>query len=341
MRIAVIAITKGGSKLAGKLGKKLRGDVYVKKAYALPDDYIINGNFVDFVHEIFEKYDGFVFVMAAGIVVRAIAGVLKSKLKDPAVVVVDEKGKFAISLLSGHIGGANELAVNVAQSIGAQPVITTATDVNGIAAIDVIARDYGYYIENIADLKRVNSALANGKRVAVMATEEIEKIPELKDYIKNGNEEEAEALVYITDRDIKKPLGKPYVILKPRKVVLGIGCKKGVSFKNLLGLVNKTLNAFNINSNSIKCISTIDIKKEEKGLRELSKYFSVPLIFYSKDELKEAEDRFPVSDFVLDTVGVGSVARPCAYISSDGGEEITYVKGNGLTLAVYKCRKKG
>ncbi len=92
--------------------------------------------------------------MATGIVVRAIAGVVKDKFTDPAVVVVDEKGKFAISLLSGHVGGANRLALKVASIIGAQPVITTATDVEGVISLDVIAKDYGYQIENKEDLKK-------------------------------------------------------------------------------------------------------------------------------------------------------------------------------------------
>lgn len=340
MRIAIIALTKNASRLANEIGQKLKGDVYVKEKFATHEDYAIKGNFVDFVHEIFTKYQGLVFVMATGIVVRTIAGVMKDKFTDPAVVVVDEKGKFAISLLSGHAGGANRLALKVASAIGAQPVITTATDVEGVISLDVIAKDYGYYLENIEDLKKVSAAFVNGENVRFILDEDVEKIPLLKDYIKNDVHSKVDAFVYITDKEIKKPTEKPYVILRPKNVVIGLGCKRGIAFEDLLTFIRETFENLNLRLKSIESIATIDIKKEEKGMLQLAEFLKIPLVFYTKEELRKIENKFPISDFVFHTVGVGSVARPSAYLASNAGEEIAYLKKNGITLAVYKFRKK-
>jgi cobalt-precorrin 5A hydrolase len=336
MKVAIIALTKNASKLANEIGTKLKGDVYVKEKYTTPEGYAIEGDFIDFVHKIFGKYQGLVFVMATGIVVRAIAGVVKDKFTDPAVVVVDEKGKFAISLLSGHVGGANRLALEVASIIGAQPVITTATDVEGVISLDVIAKDYGYQIENKEDLKKVSAAFVNGENVRFILDEDAEKIPLLKDYLKNRDDRQADAFVYITDKEIKKPLEKPYVILRPKNIVIGLGCKKGIAFEDLFLFVSETFKKLNLSLKSIKSIATIDIKKEEKGIQQLAKFLKVPLVFYAKEDLKKVEDKFPISDFVFHTVGVGSVARPSAYLASSGGKEIAYLKKNGMTLAIYK-----
>ncbi|WP_273702687.1 cobalt-precorrin 5A hydrolase [Thermoanaerobacter sp. A7A] len=340
MRIAIIALTKNASKLANEIGQKLKGDVYVKEKYAVSGNYAIEGDFVEFVHKIFSKYEGLVFVMATGIVVRAIAGVVKDKFTDPAVVVVDEKGRFAISLLSGHVGGANRLALTVASIISAQPVITTATDIEGVISLDVIAKDYGYQIENIEDLKKVSAALVNGENVRFVFDEDVEEIPLLKDYVKNDDDGEVDAFVYVTDKEIKKLLEKPYVILRPKNIVIGLGCKKGIAFEDLLTFVSETFKNLNLSLKSIKSIATIDIKKEEKGIHQLAEFLKVPVVFYTKEDLKKVENKFPISDFVFHTVGVGSVARPSAYLSSDGGKEIAYLKKDGITLAIYKSRKK-
>lgn len=337
MRIAIIALTKNGSEIARKIKSKLGGDVYVKEKYAHPGDLLIDGEFIPFVHRIFRKYDGLVFVMAAGIVVRAIAGVIEDKHKDPAVVVVDEKGLFAISLLSGHVGGANELAKRVAEILEAQPVITTATDVEKVVALDVFAKEEGYLIENEKDLKKVSAALVNGEKVKFVVEDE-KALPKLKEYIYSVKEEEAKAFVFVTNRKIKKSFDKPYVILVPRNIVLGIGCRKNVEFERLFEFVKETFNNLELNIKSVKSIATIDLKKDEEAILKLREALEVPVVFYTKEELKEVESKFPVSDFVFQTVGVGSVSRPSAYLASGRGRELVYIKKDGITLAVYQSK---
>ncbi|QSZ28086.1 cobalt-precorrin 5A hydrolase [Aceticella autotrophica] len=339
MKTAVIALTKNGTNLARKLSEKLNAVLYVPEKFAVDDENKIEGNLSDFVKSIFGKYDGFIFIMAAGIVVRVIAPLIKSKKTDPAVVVLDERGKFAISLLSGHIGGANDLSREVSKAIGAQPVITTATDVNGLIAIDVIAKEKGYYIENFEAVKKINSALVNGDKVVFIIDKEEKKffndIPCIELSNDTGN---ASACVYVTAKNIK-PAKIPFVILRPKNIVFGIGCKRNTEFEHLLKTVKESMDILNLSLNSVKNISTMDIKKDEECINKLAEYLQVPVKYYIRQELEEVEHLFPVSEFVKKTVGAGSVARPSAYLLSENGQELLYTKGNGITLAIYKISR--
>src|SRR3990167_2187354 len=155
MMLAIFALTKNGIVLGRRLSQKMGADLF-----ANPKD------FKKSVKYAFEKYDGLIFIMATGIVVRTIAPLLKNKAEDPAVVVLDEKGKYVISLLSGHLGGANDLAKRIARLIGAKPVITTATDVNNLPCIEDIAERFNLAIEDFKKSKIVNSAIVNGRPVA-------------------------------------------------------------------------------------------------------------------------------------------------------------------------------
>ncbi len=339
MKIAIVAITKNAAIIAKKLYETLEGDVFVKEKYKFDGSYAIEGDFINFVHDIFRKYSGIVFIMATGIVVRSIAGVINDKFTDPAVVVVDEKGKYAISLLSGHIGGANRLAINISSIIGAQPIITTATDLEGIISLDVIAKNYGLYLENAGDLKKVSAALVNRENVRFIIDDDLGIITLFDEYIKKNLDDKADAIVYVTNRIVKNIDEKPYVVLRPKNIVIGIGCKKGVSFNDLFAFVNETFENMSYSLRSICLMATIDIKKDEEGIQRLAKFLDVPLLLYTEDDLRTVEDKFPISDFVFHTVGVGSVARPSAYLASNKGKEISYLKKNGMTLAIY--RKEG
>ncbi|SHF07065.1 precorrin-4 C11-methyltransferase [Caldanaerobius fijiensis DSM 17918] len=346
-RLAVIALTKGGCEMARILGKKLNCDIYVNEKFAEDGEMVIKGDFRDFVHGIFEKYDGFVFIMAMGIVVRAISGIVKDKRVDPAVVVMDEKGRFAISLLSGHIGGANELARQVADVIGAQPVITTATDINGYTAVDVLAKRHGLYIDNFKDLVAVNSAIVNDEPIAFICDGNMLKLIKSDDiklppsaFVVNMDDgslripEGIKACVYITDKVVDCVF--PHVILRPKDIYIGIGCKRGIPSGKIIDFIERAFEELALSPHSIAQIASGEMKKDEKGLYGAAEHFSVPISFLEKRKIADVENRFPVSEFVRETVGVGSVARPCAYIISDGGKELGYYSGDGITLAVYK-----
>lgn len=361
MKLAVIAITRNGTRLGEKIVKELGGDLYILEKN-VPQDcqcfHPIKGDFIEFVHGIFYKYDGLVFLAAAGIAVRAIAKVIEKKTVDPAVVAVDERGRFAVSLLSGHLGGANELAVRVAGVLGAVPVVTTASDSAGFEGIDVMAKKMGFYIERFFELKRVSACLVNGEKVVFAAepgfpekalNEMKEKLRDTtavfcsRDFSDDSAADacdmifcDAAAAVFIADGKIRSP-AIPHIILRPRNIVLGIGTKRGIAFEELLAAVKAAVKELDFDENRIGCIATIDIKRDEECINMLARHLDVPVKYYSSRELAKVEEKFPISYFVKKTTGVGSVARPAAYLASMRGTELKYCKMKGVTLAVYKC----
>lgn len=346
MKIAIIAITKNGINIAEKIRAGVGGDVYVNSRLLneadLKNCFPIKTPFKEFIRQIFSSYDGLIFITAAGIATRAIAPVICDKRTDPAVVVVDEQGKFSISLLSGHLGGANELASKVAQVLKCMPVITTASDIQGFESIDVLAKKLGLYIDNFSDLPKVSACLVNGEKLALSVEkgfpyEKLAHLIKRSEVFSHDLPKDAEAAVFVTDEEILPP-PVPYVILRPQNTVLGIGTRKGVPYETLLAQVKMALKDFNLSEKSVGCIASVDIKREEKCILQLSEYLNAPLKLYTGVQLAEYENRFPCSSFVKKTVGTGCVARPAAYMASRGGEELGYYTSKGITLAVYKRR---
>lgn len=370
MKVAIIAITRNGIKVANKIQAGIGGDVYIpqrfyKRGKFGPENansqrdqenanqqqglnaytgkvYTIKAPFIEFVHRIFPKYNALIFVTATGIAVRSIAGVVWDKRSDPAVVVVDEQARYAISLLSGHLGGANELASEVAKILDCMPIITTASDAQGFEGIDVLAKKLGLYIDNFIDLKRVSACLVNGEKVAIsmgmdFPREKLAHLPGITEVVSNVIPEDAKGCVFVTDEKVSPP-PVPYVILRPQNTVLGIGARKGASYDELLALVNRSFVDLNLSEKSVSCISSIDIKKDEECICRLAQYLNVPIKLYTKEQLSKFEHRFPISPFVKKTVGVGSVAKPSACIASCDGKELGYYTAKGITLAVFKRR---
>lgn len=341
--MAIIAVTKRGLQVAFKIAKAFGGDIYVKSRYFEKEREFIKpimGNFTDFVHLIFPKYEKIVFVTATGIAVRAIAGIIKDKRTDPAVVVIDEQANFCISLISGHIGGANELTRKIAKVLNSIPVITTASDRQGFIGIDTLAQKLGLFIENFSDLKYVSSALVNGHSIALLGDEK-EVLSIFKENLQGkkwtlNKCKKSKAAVFITDKRVSCNI--PYVILRPKRIVLGIGARKNASFEVLQERLISTLENYSLSKKSIHSIATIDIKKDEDCILKLGEILNVPVIFYSAEELRTVESCFPISNFVKKTVGVGSVAQPAAYLASRRGDKISYYRGQGITLALYRRR---
>lgn len=330
MKIAILSITKNGAELSKRLFNSIKCDVYVKEDFKFNGAKVIDFPLKKFVKKIFKMYDALVFIMATGIVVRVIADCLKDKFDDPAVVVIDEKGKFVISLLSGHVGGANELAKKLSKLLNAVPVITTASDVNGIESIDMIAKRYGFEIERREDLSKVSAAIVNSEPVDFIVDPELDIEIESKSYIDSA------AQVYITNKVVFSK--KLHVILRPKNLVLGIGCKKNIQIKKLLQFVENSLVFSNLSKNSIRAIATIELKKKEDALLKLSKYLNVPLKIYSVEDIKRVENLFEGSEFVKKIIGVGSVARPVGYLESNMGKELFYSKKDGMVLSIYQDR---
>jgi cobalt-precorrin 5A hydrolase len=269
----------------------------------------------------FRRYEGHVFIMATGIVVRTVAGLLVHKTEDPAVVVVDDRGLFAISLLSGHLGGANRLAGQVAAAIGAQPVITTATDVNAVPAIDVLALELGLRIENPAAIKTVNMALLQGAPVDVHDPWDIltGRIPKVDAC--TGRAKAMSARVYVDDRIIPVPKGA--LILRPRSLVAGIGCNRNTRPEEMKALLFDTLHDSGLAAASLRNLASVDVKADEVGLAALAEELGLALEFFDREQIAAVAEAVPTpSAVVAKHIGVQSVCEAAAILGSRGGELI-------------------
>jgi cobalt-precorrin 5A hydrolase len=272
-RLAVWAITPNGVGLAGNLSEKIRNvdlffssnvDVQVKAEAS----GLVFRKFDRLKPELegcFDDYKGHVFIMSTGIVVRMIAPLIGHKTKDPAVVVVDDAGRFAISLLAGHIGGANRLTQEIAEFIGAAPVVTTATDVNNVPSIDLIAMETGLVIENPEAIKDINMAFLTGKKVKLHdpygMLDTLEKV-----YAQSELTEDT-PVVCVDDRllDIKPGT----LVLRPPTLVAGIGCNRGTDKAEIQELLLNVLQKNGLSEKSLTRIATVDIKNDEEGILEL------------------------------------------------------------------------
>ena len=270
------------------------------------------------------QYSKLVFICACGIVVRTIAPFVKNKKEDFAVVVCDEDGKFAISLLSGHLGGANELAENVAEILGGQAVITTATDVNSIIAIDNYAKENSLEIDSMKMAKEVSAQLLNGEKVAFKSDFNNE-IP--KDFVQTVEK----IGVYVTYKTIE-PFENTLKLYK-KSLVVGIGCKKGTPVENVESFLKTVFEENSLSEKDILKIGTIDIKKNEKAIVELSKKYNVKLEIFDKKTLNSQKGEFSHSDFVFRTVGTDCVCERA--VVAGGGKLIVKKQScNGVTIAV-------
>lgn len=347
MKIAAIALTKNGIELAGRIGRVLEADIYVKNEYM--DKVIMNGELVmihpfsaDFkglIKKIFFEYDALIFVMACGIAVRSIAPYIKNKKTDPAVVVVDELGRFSISLLSGHIGGANRLTGRVASILGGIPVITTATDINGVIAFDELAADNHCAIENIGNLKYISAELVNGGKVSLFYDCKLNGM--LPANILPYNHESPCKLVVALSNCAHIPVeGDRILYIRPKNLVLGIGCKKGKSKQEIQEAIEEFLEKNNKSMLSIGCIASIDLKASEKGILDFCSERGIPFKTYSAEEIRRIEHRFQQSEFVKKTTGAGSVAEACAVLACTNS---TVICGktvyDGITLALAEEEK--
>ncbi len=178
MKIAIYALTKYGTQTAANLANKLENsDLFVLEKYSCeancPFQSFPSGGLGKIIEDKWDKYNAHIFIMATGIVVRKIAPFLKNKTIDPAILVSDEKGGFIISLVSGHIGGGNRLTAKVANLLGGQAVITTATDVQGLKAFDELASINNWKVKNPQNIKYLNSMLLDGKKILVDIPKEL------------------------------------------------------------------------------------------------------------------------------------------------------------------------
>ncbi|MDO4691035.1 MAG: cobalt-precorrin 5A hydrolase [Fusobacterium sp.] len=329
MKIAIWTVTRGAGNIAKEyaeiLNKKLEDviiNTYTLKKFEIADTVQID-DFTSKITEKFNFYDGHIFIMASGIVIRKISNLLKSKDIDPAVLLIDEGKHFVISLLSGHLGGANELTQTVAGILNLIPIITTSSDITGKIAVDSIAQKLNAELDNLKSAKDVTSLIVDGKKVNILLPKNV-KISE------NGN---SEGIILVTNR-------KKVEITKicPKNIVLGIGCKKGTEAENILAAIEDVMNKYNLDIKAIKHIATVDIKENEEGLIKAVEFLDLELKIISREEIKKVENQFEGSDFVQSNVGVRAVSEPVAFLSSSQNGRFIAMKEiySGITISIYE-----
>lgn len=339
MKIACLSFTEKGKELGDKLEDLSQENrQYIIYHYANEE---VEGGIKSILNNIWKEHDGIIFISSTGIAVRMINPYIKDKTIDPAVVVIDDWGRFSISLLSGHLGGANELANWIGIKINATPVITTASDNRKIEAVDLFAKNNNYYIEDMKSLTKITAMMVNGKTIGFYSEDnKIIDYPNLifLEDLENINYQ-IDGLLIVSSQKVEKIDSKiPTTYLRPKNINIGIGCRKDTEGKNIIEAIEDALGKISLSNKSIKAIGTVEVKKDEKGIIEAARYFNCPMKIFTIDEIKEIEDKFEKSQFVKDTIGVYSVSEPSAYLL--GGKLLTSKsKYNGITISISKEMK--
>lgn len=290
-------------------------------------------NLYEWTRERFKERNVLIFIGAIGIAVRAIAPFVKDKTKDPAVIVIDELGRFVIPVLSGHIGGAVECAREIADIIGATPVITTATDINGLFSVDVFADRNGLAINDMKKAKEFSASLLRHGRGTYAVDDEYAEFLDISDMPKelervsfgapcgelseimrlgtsDGDKTEREMAHFVISprRDISGA-GKGVLLLIPRCIVIGMGCRKGKSCEELYDFAEEMLGELRLSEKSVAAVVSADLKRGEEGLKRLAERFDCPFVTYDGDTLMAQEGDFTASDFVMEKTGSDNVCE--------------------------------
>lgn len=341
-KTAIIAVTANGKALAASISKKYPAGCFVPEKLQSEGFRALKPDFSTGMRLLFQQYDALVCIMAAGIAVRTLAPVISDKLYDPAVVVMYEKGLHAVSLLSGHLGGANELTRKLADITGAAAVITTATDVQRVAALDMIVPSVPAWIPDFREnCKRMNGLLAAGKRVGLYEEIPVEIdrrgfIPVEASWDMNPDElpENLEALIWVTHQYRLPELNLYTVKMVPQTRVLGIGCRKSVEPENMMRAFTEFCIRYNTDPHAFSTIASIDIKKNELAIKQLAEELNCPFITYPAEQLRKVAGKYPASEFVRQTVHVGNVALSSADLASEGRVLTPRFTAYGITMAM-------
>ncbi len=339
MKVNLISFTKAGGILCRKLQQELNLQGFEAVGcckYALPELELLTQTVGAYARRAFENGEAMVFIGAAGIAVRAIAPNIRSKDCDPPVLVIDEKGRYVVPILSGHLGGADRLAVRIAAILSAEPVITTATDTENKFAVDVWAQDIGCHIANIENIRHISAAVLREELIGI--------------YSEFPVEEPIPAFMCMSDKPVAgmcisveyKQCFTHTLHLIPRQYVLGIGCRKDTSYEDLLEFVSSVLGRQGIQPFQLCALASIELKAREKALLQLSRHFKVPFKTFSSLELSQVPGCFTKSDFVKKTTGVDNVCERAAVKAGNGTLIAAKCSYRGITAAIavneWRCR---
>lgn len=349
MDISIISFTENGIHLSLTLLEKLQeADIYGKitlftkcsQCRARENEctlQVVKKSVSAWAQEQLQQKNALLFIGACGIAVRAIAPYITDKLHDSPVLVMDEMGQYVIPLLSGHIGGANELALFIAKNTGAEPVITTATDLNHRFAVDLFAKKNGLAIADKSGIAKVSSKVLSGASITVSVEPKFLKnscsFRQGMHLIPYPPTQQSDIVISSEKREFNATL-----CLIPKEFVIGIGCKKGKEAVSINDFIQQTLNKLGISQIQIATLASIDIKKTEPGLLAWSREKNIPFVTYTAETLQQVRGTFQQSDFVRSQVGVDNVCERAALKACGIGGTLIYEKHaqDGMTIAVAK-----
>lgn len=352
MKLAILTVTQKAYELAEIIVNKLEHDPTIVKVD------IFHKNVKETLNNVFNSYDCVIGIMATGIMVRSLCGLIKHKMEDPAVIVVDECGKHVITLLSGHFGGGNDFTLKLADLIHADPVVTTATDVNDKLGVDHLAKRYHLQLNDPSKIKTINTALINGEIVEIFLNREFDFLSNVNDvensYLIHSLDSEEHSKILTNLKDSKLNSKDPHffendsriiivsydetkLFLTPKKLVAGVGARKGVSKDAVIIALESAMNLLKLPLKRLDLISTGDMKRYERGILDASNELGVPLEIIPKKSLKNFQHPdCGVSDFVMEKFGVPGVSEPCAIIAAGKSSQLIFKKTafNGVTVAI-------
>lgn len=387
MKLSIISFTNNGLELSKKVSESLMENtgittaVYTKCSLVKKHDtkikaVVVEKSIADWTKEQMQEKNAILFIGACGIAVRAIAPNLTDKLHDSPVLVLDEQGQYVIPLLAGHFGGANELAVQIAEKIHAIPVITTATDLQNKFAVDLFAKRNGLHIINKDGIAKVSAKVLAGEKVTMCVEEghlkEGTKIPEeirlisypstaglSADYIPTAaisadftsmdSIPTVSALTFLPSQNIDIVIAEnpnpeqstntdALLRLQPKEYVIGMGCKRGTKPQKIEAMIDETLKTAGMKKEQIFALASIDKKQDEQGFLIWSRQHRVPFLTYTAEELQKVQGNFHASAFVESQVGVDNVCERAALCACEAGGTLVYEKHakDGMTIAVAK-----
>ncbi|WP_134684024.1 cobalt-precorrin 5A hydrolase [Brevibacillus migulae] len=349
----LVAITKHGVELARRMQRQFpQADLFYMSKFAAGDEeergiQLFTGSVRLLLPALWPAYKGIILIISLGAVVRMIAPLLQDKKTDPGIVVIDDKGEHAISVLSGHLGGANELTREVAAMIGARAIITTASDVQKTIPVDLFGRRFGWQWESAEKLTPVSASVVNEERVAVVQESgerdwwmhDTPMPPNIRLYdgIAAALQDEPQAALVITHRLLspeEEAILQNGVLYRPKVIALGIGCNRGTSVEEIEAVILNTLEECRFSILSVKAVCTIDLKKDEEGLLAICDKYGWDFIHYTPDELNQVPIEEP-SDTVYKFTGAYGVSEP-AVKRYTGAEQlvVTKKKAGNVTLSV-------
>lgn len=335
MKLAIYVVTRQGLAPAMRLREAFDVDVFapVRMAEGFVRPYDSLGRVVA---ESFTRYEGHVFIAATGIAVRTIAPHILSKDTDPAIVCMDHHARHVISLLSGHLGGGNALTLRIAEAVNGHPVITTATDMEGLPSADMMAARSRLAIGNLDGVKRVNAAWLESCVVQIHDPEKrlLGLDRELMREVAPEQWQPGKPGIWVSWREDCRD--ESALRLYPKELVLGVGCRRGADAADILHLIQETFRDTHLSLHSLSLLASVDAKREEQGLLLAARTLGLETEFYSSDDLSAVSAPTP-SSFVLDVMGTSSVCEAAAILASQGGELVVPKrKSRTATLAVAR-----